>query len=149
MSHFDEVMQIDNFTLPSRVDHWHMAVTFKEEHCEGDAKAQPDEDVAFSAPIPLFKLERGKSKRSYGIECAKRAGVPLMQLLRAKQVLKALNESELPNVRQDLITDSYVVDLLVSTDWSSATKESIDAFLESVEPESPGPIVIQTGTSSA
>lgn len=137
-------MECNNFSRPSHVDHWHMAVTFKEEHREAEKKETTEEDVTFSAPIPLFKLERGKCKHSYGIECAERAGVPLGQLLRAKEVLKSLDKSELPLVHEDTLTSSSVVTTLISTSWRDATEDYIESFLTSLEEEAN-----MTTTSSA
>jgi len=64
--------------------------------------AEREDEVIF-----LYKLERGRASKSYGIEVARLAGLPPAVLARARDVLQRLERYELDVFAEDAATQSH------------------------------------------
>lgn len=84
-------------------------------------------------PVPLYKLVEGKYSNSYGIECAKRAGVSMYLLKRAKRVLRDFEAGLLPLAEVISTELAATITKLEVIDWTTASEEVIDNFINEVE----------------
>ena len=133
-THFSEVHDADLLPRSPALRFATMSVHATVQSAAASGAVRSDDDVVF-----LYKLVSGHAAPSYGLHCARLAGVPPPVVARAADVLRSLEAGEplapaMADARLAARNDHCraVVKALLALDVDAASAEELDAFLAGV-----------------